>query len=150
MDGLAANFCLFDSYGYGSVVGNSSSGFNYLDDLWLYNPSAGTWEWVTGSDMTGNGAVSGKRAARLRPQIRREISTTLSPGSIPPETCRFSGASSTARVISMICGYIRQSHRCDLVSGSWAHQRPHLSIAALHLGAREVSALRSIGKFVSL
>jgi N-acetylneuraminic acid mutarotase len=51
----AGNFWLFGGYGYGSVAGDPTSGFDYLNDLWKYSPSAATWAWLKGSDMTGNG-----------------------------------------------------------------------------------------------
>jgi hypothetical protein len=56
----AGNFWLYGGYGFGSVYGDPTSGFDYLNDLWLYKPSAGTWEWVNGSTMTGNGGAVAK------------------------------------------------------------------------------------------
>lgn len=56
----AGNFWLFGGYGLGSSVGAPSSGFDFLNDLWLYNPSAGTWEWVKGSNLStvaGGGVI---------------------------------------------------------------------------------------------
>jgi hypothetical protein len=50
----AGNFWLFGGYGYGSV-----SGVDYLNDLWMYSPSAGTWTWVNGSNVVDAGAVYG-------------------------------------------------------------------------------------------
>jgi hypothetical protein len=51
----AGNFWLFGGYGFGLMIGNPG-GFGFFNDLWKYNPTAGTWEWVKGSDMTTNGS----------------------------------------------------------------------------------------------
>ncbi|HEX3948246.1 MAG TPA: kelch repeat-containing protein [Steroidobacteraceae bacterium] len=39
--------------------GLAASGAGFLNDLWIFNPTAGTWEWVSGSNSTDAGGVYG-------------------------------------------------------------------------------------------
>ena len=41
--------------------GSSSSDQGYLNDVWKLNPTAGTWEWVGGSNTSGARGVYGTR-----------------------------------------------------------------------------------------
>lgn len=49
----AGNFWLFGGFGYDS--GPATSG--ELNDLWEYNPTTGTWTWVSGSDLVNQSGV---------------------------------------------------------------------------------------------
>jgi N-acetylneuraminic acid mutarotase/ribosomal protein S11 len=48
------NLWLFGGLGY-----DSSNTFGELNDLWKFDPTAGTWEWVSGSNTVGAGGVYG-------------------------------------------------------------------------------------------
>ncbi|HEY2532524.1 MAG TPA: kelch repeat-containing protein [Xanthobacteraceae bacterium] len=50
----SGNLWLFGGYGY-----DSSDTLGYLNDLWEFNPAAGTWEWVSGSNTIGASGVYG-------------------------------------------------------------------------------------------
>jgi N-acetylneuraminic acid mutarotase len=54
----AGNLWLFGGYGYDSV-----GGYGLLNDLWEFNPIAGTWEWVSGSNSAGASGVYGNEGA---------------------------------------------------------------------------------------
>jgi N-acetylneuraminic acid mutarotase len=43
----SGNLWLFGGFGY-----PSSNSYGYLNDLWKFNPTAGTWEWVSGSSSS--------------------------------------------------------------------------------------------------
>jgi hypothetical protein len=49
----SGNLWLFGGYGY------ASNGEGWLNDLWKFNPTAGTWDWVSGSNTTNSVGVSG-------------------------------------------------------------------------------------------
>ena len=49
----SGNLWLFGGYG------NSSSSMGYLNDLWKFNPTAGTWTWVSGSNTVTAGGIYG-------------------------------------------------------------------------------------------
>jgi N-acetylneuraminic acid mutarotase len=50
----SGNLWLLGGYGY-----DSSDRLGFLNDLWKFNPTAGTWEWVSGSNTIGASGVYG-------------------------------------------------------------------------------------------
>jgi len=50
----SGNFWLFGGYGY-----VSSGSLGYSNDLWKFNPTTGTWEWVGGSNTVTPGGIYG-------------------------------------------------------------------------------------------
>jgi N-acetylneuraminic acid mutarotase len=56
----AGNFWLFAGNGFDSVGSKGDFAPQIgLNDLWKYDPTAGTWEWVSGSDIGGASSVFG-------------------------------------------------------------------------------------------
>ena len=50
----SGNLWLFGGFGY-----DSTNTLGELNDLWEFNPAAGTWEWVSGSNTVSAGGVYG-------------------------------------------------------------------------------------------
>jgi N-acetylneuraminic acid mutarotase len=50
----SGNLWLFGGFGY-----DSSNTLGELNDLWTFNPTAGTWEWVSGSNFVSASGVYG-------------------------------------------------------------------------------------------
>lgn len=68
----SGNLWLFG--GYGDISNTSPYAFGFLDDLWEFSPTAGTWTWVSGSSTTINAAgvygTLGTAAATNEPPAR--------------------------------------------------------------------------------
>jgi N-acetylneuraminic acid mutarotase len=66
------NLWLFGGFAYNSTGTQGS-----VDDLWTYNPTAGTWTWVAGSstaDVKGVYGTKGTAAASNEPGARNSVS----------------------------------------------------------------------------
>lgn len=72
----SGNLWLFGGHGYGA----SSSTYNYLNDLWKYNPATNMWSWMKGSDTPYGAATYGTKgvfAAANTPGARRGSVTAV-------------------------------------------------------------------------
>ena len=71
----AGNLWLFGGNGV-----DSTGTFGALNDLWKFNPAAGTWTWISGSDTvfaSGSYGVQGVPSASNMPQARERIATWI-------------------------------------------------------------------------
>jgi hypothetical protein len=62
---LNGNLWLFGGFGYDCV-----GGFGSLNDLWEYNPKAGTWTWQSGSNAAGSPGSYGAFGVASVPRAR--------------------------------------------------------------------------------
>jgi len=77
----AGNLWLFGGYGY-----DSGNAIGFLNDLWRFNPAAGTWTWVSGSNLVQSPGVYGTEGiqaatdapgARYSPVLWTDLSGNL-------------------------------------------------------------------------
>jgi N-acetylneuraminic acid mutarotase len=78
---LSGNLWLFGGMGI-DVSGNPG----VLNDLWEFNPAAGTWQWVNGSNAIDSNGVYGTQGvastANIPPSRQRSVSWTDSSGNL--------------------------------------------------------------------
>jgi N-acetylneuraminic acid mutarotase len=73
----SGNLWLFGGFAYNSTGTQGS-----VDDLWTYNPTAGTWTWVAGSstaDVKGTYGTQKMAAATNEPGARNSASAWANP-----------------------------------------------------------------------
>jgi Galactose oxidase, central domain len=88
----SGNFWLFGGVGYGATGGTGE-----LNDLWEFNPAAGTWEWVSGTTAANSAGTYGTLGlpASTNAPPGREGAVSWVDGS--GKFWLFGGASSSAR-----------------------------------------------------
>jgi ribosomal protein S11 len=69
----SGNLWLFGGYEY-----NSSGLSAFLNDLWKFNPTAGTWEWVSGSNASGASGVYGTQGVASMSNVPGARQATIS------------------------------------------------------------------------
>jgi len=111
---LTGNLWLFGGYGYDSTASQGS-----LNDLWKYDPNAGTWTWVSGANVGGaNGfyGTQGVPSASNVPGARNGAAAwTDSAGNL----WLFGGVGQGPNPTGSVAGYLNDLWKYSPGTGTW-------------------------------
>lgn len=111
---LTGNLWLFGGYGYDSTGSQGS-----LNDLWKYDPNAGTWTWIGGAKVGDTNGVYGTQGVASMSNVPGArvgaTSWTDSAGNL----WLFGGVGQGPNPTGSVAGYLNDLWKYDPTAGTW-------------------------------